>query len=118
MDNKKLDVNQAIETLLWSSSSIDEHGEEVFGLELFTTSLSLDKQVMSNLREFWNEVKDFDGIETVENLEHDFVLTANGHGAGFWDRDYDQKLIDGLCEAAKNYQMDVYIGNDEYIYLC
>lgn len=32
----------------------------------------------------------FDGIEP-EMIGHDFWLTRNGHGAGFWDRGYGEK---------------------------
>ncbi len=40
---------------------------------------------------------------------HDFWLTRNGHGAGFWDRGYGQ-LGDDLTQAAKVYgSADVYI---------
>ena len=28
---------------------------------------------------------------TMEQLGHDFYLTRNGHGAGFWDRDFGTK---------------------------
>lgn len=49
---------------------------------------------------------------------HDFWLTRNGHGAGFWDRD---ALSDGLgdrltahCKAFK--QVDTYEGDDGKIY--
>lgn len=31
---------------------------------------------------------------------HDYVLTAGGHGAGFWDRGYPKRLSDALCDAA------------------
>jgi hypothetical protein len=31
---------------------------------------------------------------------HDFWLTRNGHGAGFWDRGYDVDVDDHLTQAA------------------
>ena len=31
---------------------------------------------------------------------HDFWLTRNGHGAGFWDRGYADEVGDALTEAA------------------
>lgn len=47
---------------------------------------------------------------------HDFWLTRNGHGAGFWDRghgDIGRKLTD----AAKVYgEVDLYTGDDGRIY--
>lgn len=34
---------------------------------------------------------------------HDFWLTRNGHGAGFWDGDYDTKDGEALTKASKVY---------------
>lgn len=34
---------------------------------------------------------------------HDFWLTRNGHGAGFWDRGYDKDIGDKLTQACKTY---------------
>src|SRR5208282_4430730 len=48
---------------------------------------------------------------------HDFWLTRNGHGAGFWDSDYPQPLGDQMTKAAKGYgEADLYLGDDNYIY--
>lgn len=51
-----------------------------------------------------------------ERAGHDFWLTRNGHGAGFWDRglgDLGQRLSD----AAEIYgSVDLYAGDDGYIY--
>ena len=47
---------------------------------------------------------------------HDFWLTHNGHGAGFWDRGLDG-LGDRLSKAAKVYgSIDLYVGDDGLIY--
>jgi hypothetical protein len=47
---------------------------------------------------------------------HDFWLTRNGHGAGFWDRDLGD-VGDKLTKAAKAYgQFDLYVGDDGKIY--
>lgn len=48
---------------------------------------------------------------------HDFSLTRNGHGAGFWDRGLDE-LGDRLTKAAKVYgSSDLYAGDDGKLYL-
>jgi len=40
--------------------------------------------------------------ELSENSQgHDFWLTRNGHGAGFWDRDLPDGLGDALSDACK-----------------
>lgn len=47
---------------------------------------------------------------------HDFWLTRNGHGAGFWDRGLGE-LGDRLSKAAKIYgSVDLYVGDDGLIY--
>src|SRR5574337_1181429 len=51
-----------------------------------------------------------------ERAGHDFWLTRNGHGAGFWDRGLG-KLGDRLSAAAKVYgSVDLYIGDDGRVY--
>ena len=48
---------------------------------------------------------------------HDFWLTRNGHGAGFWARGYPDAIGDALSEAARRYgSCDLYIGDDGRIY--
>jgi hypothetical protein len=47
---------------------------------------------------------------------HDFWLTRNGHGAGFWDGDWPENGK-ALTLASKKYgEADLYIGDDGYIY--
>lgn len=47
---------------------------------------------------------------------HDFWLTRNGHGAGFWDRGYGA-VGDRLSKAAKAYgSKDIYVGDDGLLY--
>lgn len=48
---------------------------------------------------------------------HDFWLTRNGHGAGFWDRGYG-KVGDRLTDAAHAWgTSDIYIGDDGKLYV-
>ena len=47
---------------------------------------------------------------------HDFWLTRNGHGVGFWDGDWPMNGK-ALTVASKKYgEADLYVGNDGYIY--
>lgn len=46
---------------------------------------------------------------------HDFWLTRNHHGSGFWDGDYEHK--EELTKAAHSFgEADLYVGDDGYIY--
>jgi hypothetical protein len=48
---------------------------------------------------------------------HDFWLTRNGHGVGFWDRGYSPKLSKRLTDAAHAWgSCDWYIGDDGMVY--
>lgn len=48
---------------------------------------------------------------------HDFVLTRNGHGAGFWDRGYGD-AGDELTKWAKTFgEMHAYVGDDGNVHI-
>lgn len=47
----------------------------------------------------------------------DFWLTRNGHGAGFWDGDWDEPEATRLTNAAEAFgEVDLYVGEDGMIY--
>jgi hypothetical protein len=49
---------------------------------------------------------------------HDFWLTRNRHGAGFWDGDWPEPQATVLTSAAHKFgECDLYVGNDEKIHL-
>ena len=48
---------------------------------------------------------------------HDFWLTRNGHGAGFWDGDWSEEAAAILTPAATAFgEFDLYVGDDGLIY--
>lgn len=48
---------------------------------------------------------------------HDFWLTRNGHGVGFWDRGFPDALGDALSDAARACgELDLYAGDDGKLY--
>lgn len=47
----------------------------------------------------------------------DFWLTRNGHGAGFWDGDWEQQAGAALTKLAKSFgEVNLYVGDDGKIY--
>jgi hypothetical protein len=51
-----------------------------------------------------------------ERAGHDFWLTRNGHGVGFWDRDLDA-LGDRLTAACESFgEVFLYVGDDARVY--
>lgn len=48
---------------------------------------------------------------------HDFWLTRNGHGAGFWDGGWSEPQAEQLTEASEAFgEYDLYVGDDGMIY--
>lgn len=59
----------------------------------------------------------YKGCLTAEYAGHDFWLTRNGHGCGFWDGDWEEPAATKLTELAKQFgAMEVYLGDDGKIY--
>lgn len=57
-----------------------------------------------------------DGLD-MGTVGHDFWLTRNGHGAGFWDGDYEKSVGDALTKISKEFgEVDLYVGDDGKIY--
>lgn len=55
--------------------------------------------------------------EPIERAGHDFWLTRNGHGAGFWDGDWREPAATALTDAAHAFgETDLYLGDDGKIY--
>lgn len=49
---------------------------------------------------------------------HDFWLTRNGHGAGFWDGDWPEPYATQLDNSAKAFgECSLYVGDDQLIYI-
>jgi hypothetical protein len=75
------------------------------------TNLELCKQYASRIdyvEEYGNEW---------DYMGHDFWLTRNGHGAGFWDRQLGE-LGQQLTDASKAYSgLDLYLGDDSLVYV-
>jgi hypothetical protein len=62
-----------------------------------------------------------DGSSPQAYAGHDFWLTRNGHGAGFWDRKLENREFgdvgEQLTEAAKAFpEVNLYVGDDGNIY--
>ena len=61
----------------------------------------LTEAVTAFIADNWQDVSGLDASQT----GHDFVLTANGHGCGFWDRGLGE-IGDRLTEATRGYSID------------
>lgn len=92
-----------IEAALWSST--DDDGEPLDSLDI-ETSAQFKKQARADCLEFIREnLKDLRAFAEQYNANpgyagHDFWLTRNGHGAGFWDRGLEPGLSGRLTDNA------------------
>ncbi len=86
-----------------------------FGIEDFdaTARVSMAKDCESFLDTYGHELTDIGPGQA----GHDFWLTRNRHGAGFWDRGLGE-VGERLTDAAHGYgECDLYVGDDERIYV-
>jgi hypothetical protein len=125
-----IDINKFlagyIGAALWSTTDCrDEEGNETYTLddEFDSVSDACKASMLSDCEDFINAnretleaFKDATGRED-EYLGHDFWLTREGHGTGFWDRlpnGHEQsELGDILTDAAKVYSSFPLFGDFE-----
>ena len=98
---------------LWSST--DEDGEPLEGGTLdihATATASLAADLADFLAANAADLADLDPMQ----VGHDFWLTRNHHGAGFWDRGLGE-AGDRLTAACHPYgEVWLYVGDDGWIY--
>lgn len=111
-----------IEAALWSTT--DESRED--GGDYLDANYDRDDIEPASRAEIWRECRNF--LEAmrpyingfIEQAGHDFWLTRNGHGAGFWDRPelYGKKNAEILtaCSQALGGKTIV-VGDDQRLYL-
>ena len=112
-----------IECALWSSVHYDAPDADGVPMD---DLVDLDDLAADTLTSLSSELNDFVSLCyylglswdecTDEQIGHDFWLTRNGHGAGFWDRGLGS-LGEALSSAARTFgSCDLYIGDDGNIY--
>lgn len=108
-----------LEAALWSSmdESTPEGGEPMDANYSFADLApeTLDRMktdCAAFQRQHWNDIQD-----DVERAGHDFWLTRNHHGAGFWDGDWPEGVDEKLTAASHSWgEVDLYVGDDGRIY--
>ena len=104
--------------VLWSSTDDDGNPlDDNYGVEDINTSdvMQHEKQLEDFIEANWDDISEAD--LDLEQVAHDFWLTRNGHGTGFWDRGLGE-VGERLSAAAKVYgSSDAYVGDDGKVYL-
>lgn len=114
-------INGYISCMKWSTPGETPDGEELIDLTGFTVSEEALQTITEDCEKFVNSYKDllsqvYTNPTEYQNAGHDFWLTRNGHGAGFWDRGFGV-LGDALTARAQGFkELTPYIGDDEKIY--
>ena len=120
-----------VATALWSSTD----GSDEMGGEPFDANYSYDDIAQEALEQMRKDCVKFlelagdliclanfkgrtESGSVTEHAMHDFWLTRNHHGAGFWDGDYEEPAGTRLTEIAQSFpECDLYLGDDGKIYL-
>ena len=104
------------ETALWATT--DEQGRPLdrrFGSADYSDEA--EAQMIEDCERFLQAIAHLDVALDLADLGHDFWLTRNRHGAGFWDRGLGE-LGKTLTEIAHSFgECDLYVGDDGRLYL-
>lgn len=113
-------ATQYLETALWSTN---DDSTPAGGVPMDDNYCVADidpatvRQAIEDCRRFANEAGEMLEEHPDPTMwPHDFWLTRNGHGAGFWDGDWPING-DALTELAKTFgEVFLYVGDDGAIY--
>jgi hypothetical protein len=106
-------TNATIEALYFTDTG--EEGQPPKSAEIHPeTRLDLE----ADCRSFWRRVGYYVEAagKTPKEAGHDFWLTRNGHGVGFWDGDWPAPWADILTKTAESYgPFETWLSDDGYI---
>ena len=118
-------IEQAAETLLWQATDVSENGGDGFPLSDDNGHVRGETQVIerviAEVPYLTEAVTAFVTVNwetllsanvSADQCGQDFILTANRHGAGFWDRGLGD-AGDKLTEAAHGYSLDAEFALDD-----
>lgn len=114
---------QLIETLLWSST--DDDGNELDDREVSEELRDKPEAGFADFMERASWVPGFQGEDHFlgsrtlgSQLEHDYVMTRNHHGVGFWEKsDWEPIYGEALTQICHEMgEIEVYVGDDGLVY--
>ena len=82
-------LKQYLGSALWSSNDMDTDEPLDTNYDVRDIDKSSINQAKKDLNKFWKQAGDLLKGEDETQAAHDFWLTRNHHGAGFWDRSYN-----------------------------
>lgn len=116
-------VEQYAETLLWTSTEDDVNGEtheldDLYDLGDISDAawMDMNRDCANFLEMVWRDVPASQD-RFPSDMGHNFALSRNGHGTGFWDRGWGAEG-DALHAYAKTYgEQNMYSGDDRKLYV-
>lgn len=102
-------INHLLETALWSSLALNSENEEAhfddLGFTIYDFHPDAHAQLSIDCSRF-ARLAMAEGIDILdfEDWQHDFWLTRNRHGAGFWDGDYDTEIGEKLTAISHQFK--------------
>lgn len=118
-------TRQYLETAFWTDEERLKEEAEEMGFDPdehdFEWSMEAMDQAKEDCKAFRSdrtvELLDEAGAKDDEQNAHDFWLTRNHHGAGFWDRGYEEEYGRELTAIAERFgEKSTYLGDDGLIY--
>ena len=108
-----------IEAALWSTSD-DEEADRGEFLDATFGADDLAPETLQKMeddcRKFLTENQEDIGLDFTK-AGHDFWLTRNGHGCGFWDGYWPEEVGERLTKSSKQFgEVYLYVGDDGKIY--
>jgi hypothetical protein len=120
---EKYDVDsffkQYIGTALWSSIGDDEKPLDGNYDEEDISDEALE-EMKDDCIDFISQADQIDGFEDLDMAMcgHDFWLTRERHGAGFWDGDYEETMGQKLTDLSHGFgSCYIYLGDDGKLYV-
>ncbi len=111
-------IRSYMETAIWSSTDNDGiplDDSKYANVEWSSEAL---KQIETDCQSFQEQIKSIPVLRSESGIAHDFWLTRNHHGAGFWDGDYPKEVGERLTQIAHSFgESNIYIGDDGKFYL-
>lgn len=118
MDMYNLDIDKLdaftrgyLECALWAST--DEDGDPLDVHDITDIAAATLAEMLSDCKDF-QESHLTDITDNLSVAGHDFWLTRNRHGAGFWDGDWPKEVGQRLTDASHVYgEYDLYYSEDD-----
>ena len=109
-------IESYIDCALWSTTGEDGSPlDDDYGTDdIHPESLA---QMREDCQSFLSQNQNAIGVH-LSQAGHDFWLTRNRHGAGFWDGDWSEPYASALTKAAHAFgECNLYVGDDGLIHV-